>query len=73
MNQEQVPASAIEIFKKHYTSWYASQQGQTSGYEYEKSYVDMMSEVGQEVLRASLGEVPKDKNRKKNFKPVMEK
>ncbi|QMU66325.1 MAG: hypothetical protein GKR88_19905 [Flavobacteriaceae bacterium] len=44
-----------------------------SGYDYESTYADMMQKVEQEILQLSVGEVPKDKNVKKNFKPDLEK
>ena len=34
-----------KIFQKHFTEWQQSQQNQTSGYEYESSFVTMMQEV----------------------------
>ena len=33
------------------TQWEQSQKNQTSGYEYEKSYVEMMKEVEKDVFR----------------------
>jgi hypothetical protein len=47
--------------------WEASQKGQTSAYDYEKTFDQMWQELGKEVLQESLGEIPSDKN-KKNFK-----
>ena len=43
-----------------------------SGYDYESTYADMMQKVEKEVLQLSVGEVPKDKNIKKNFKPALD-
>lgn len=55
---------ATEIFKKNYLEWVKAQEGQTSGYEYEKSYVEMMQKVGREVLQQSVENT--GKGRKKN-------
>lgn len=44
-------------------------QRMESGYDYESTYADMMEKVGKEVLRLSVGKVPKDKNVKKNSRP----
>jgi hypothetical protein len=46
--------------------WQVSQQNQTSGYEYEKSFTDLWQELGQEVFQASLGEAKYNKNSKKS-------
>ena len=46
--------------------WEASQKGQTSAYDYEKTVDQMWQELGKKVLQESLGEIPSDKN-KKNF------
>ena len=46
-------------------SWQEEQSNQTSGYEYEKSFVDLWAKLGKEVLQASLGDEDYDKNRKK--------
>ena len=46
--------------------WEASQKGQTSAYDYEKTFDQMWQELGKKVLQESLGEIPSDKN-KKNF------
>ncbi|WP_020528229.1 hypothetical protein [Flexithrix dorotheae] len=45
--------------------WQASQQGQTSGYEYEKSFVEVWAKLGREVLQNSLGDESYKKNKKK--------
>lgn len=45
--------------------WHLSQQNQTSGYEYEKSFTDLWQKLGQEVFQLSLGEVKYNKNNKK--------
>ena len=46
--------------------WEASQKGQASAYDYEKTFDQMWQELGKKVLQESLGEIPSDKN-KKNF------
>lgn len=55
---------ATEIFKKEFEKWFHEQKNQTSGYEYEKSYVEMMQKVSKEVLEKSVGNT--GKGRKKN-------
>jgi hypothetical protein len=57
---------ATAIFKAKYASWEQDAQRFTSGYDYERSFSLMIQEVGQEVFAGSVGEVPKDRNRKKN-------
>ena len=60
---------ATAIFEKYITEWESSPQRMESGYDYESTYAEMMQKVEKEVLQLSVGEVPKDKNVKKNFKP----
>ena len=54
-----------QFFMERYSAWLASQQGQTSGYEYEKSFVEMMQEFTQIAFQTSLGDIPKSRNEKK--------
>lgn len=42
-----------------------SQANQTSGYHYEKTYVEMMRKFEAELLQELVGVPPKDKNLKK--------
>ena len=64
MNEEQISA----MIKKEVAAWYASQQGQTDGYQYEKTFVECWRSVGQKVLQESLGRIPGSKNKKKTSK-----
>jgi hypothetical protein len=62
---------AISIFKKHYKEWENNPLRMESGYDYEKTYAEMMQKVEQEVLQISVGKIPKSKNSKKKSKPVL--
>ncbi len=62
---EQDITQAKEKFESHLRKWIKSQAGQTDGYEYEKSFVELMRQVSQETLQLSLGEAPKSKDKKK--------
>ena len=64
---------AAEIFKKHYEEWLNNPLRLKSGYDYEKTYSQMMQRIEQEVLQSSVGDVPKKKKKKKNSKQVSEK
>jgi hypothetical protein len=55
---------ATEIFKTNFEKWFQQQSTQTSGYEYEKSYVEMMQKVSRAVLEKSVENT--GKGRKKN-------
>jgi len=59
------------IFEKYYNEWVSSPERNISGYDYERSYAEMMQKVEKEVFQLSIGEAPNNKNRKKNSKPVM--
>lgn len=61
---------AVEIFKKHYDEWVNNPSRNKSGYDYEKTYSDMMQKIEQEVLQSSVGDVPENPNSKKNSKLV---
>jgi hypothetical protein len=57
----------IELIDKKIKQWKDGQQCQTDGYEYERSFDEMMQAIGREILQESVGEIPKNKNLKKNF------
>ena len=59
------------IFEKYYNEWVSSPERNISGYDYERSYTEMMQKAEKEIFQISLGEAPNNKNRKKNSKPVM--
>lgn len=59
---------AIEIFKKNYSKWIKAQEHQQSGYDYEKSYVEMMQKVSEQVLQSTVEST--GKGRKKNSRPA---
>jgi hypothetical protein len=44
--------------------WFESQKGQTSGYEYERSYVEMMRQIERDIFQESLGKIPENRKKK---------
>jgi hypothetical protein len=56
MNQREI-LSKIKV-------WQESQKGQTSAYEYEKTFDEMWQQLGKEIFQDSIGELPTDKNKK---------
>jgi len=60
-----------KILEKHYNEWLANPERNKSGYDYESTYAEMMTKVEKEIFQNSIGEIPINKNRKKNFKPDM--
>jgi hypothetical protein len=58
-------SKVTEIFAEHYQKWESSPERYLSGYHYEESYAKMMQAVEKEVFNLTLGEKPKDKNKKK--------
>jgi len=64
---------ATAIFKAKYATWEQDTKRFSSGYDYERSFALMIQEVGHEVFVGSVGEAPKDRNRKKNSIPDSEK
>ena len=61
---------ALLVFESYYSHWENSTERNESGYDYERTYVEMMQKVQREVFQSSMGSVPKSKNSKKNFKPA---
>lgn len=64
MDEQQIS----EMVKTEVAKWFASQQEQTNGYEYEKTFVECWQSVGQKVFQESLGKIPGSKNEKKTKK-----
>ena len=62
-----------KIFEKHYNDWIGNPERLKSGYDYERTYAEMMKKVEKEIFQNSVGEIPINKNRKKNSKLFMEK
>jgi hypothetical protein len=61
MDEQQIS----ELVKEEVAKWFESQQSQTNGYEYEKTFVECWRAVGQKVFQQSLGKIPGSKNEKK--------
>jgi uncharacterized protein YbcC (UPF0753/DUF2309 family) len=54
-----------------YLSWKESQQSQTDGYEYERSFVEFTRSMNKQLFEMSVRDENEEKNsRKKKFKPV---
>ena len=54
-----------KLFIQRYSAWQKDQVGQTSGYDYEKTFVEMMREFSQIAFQQSFGELPASRNEKK--------
>lgn len=57
-------AKAVAIFSECYDAWKASQQDQSSGYEYERSFDEFMQQMGQALLQQSVGEQANKRKKK---------
>ena len=55
-----------EMIAKKIKQWETIQQGQKDGYEYERSFSEMMKSIGQDILQESIGPLPSNKKLKKN-------
>jgi hypothetical protein len=62
MNEKELKDQIDQKIKE----WKESQKGQTDGYEYERSFNEMMQHIGREILQESVGKIPENKNLKKN-------
>jgi hypothetical protein len=52
--------------RREIEAWNQSQHGQTSGYDFEKTFVETWMRLGQEVFQEQLGPLPKSRNQKKD-------
>lgn len=53
------------MFKERISEWKKSQIGQKSGYEYERSFAEMMKKMEEEVFNELTSTNVTDKNKKK--------
>ena len=51
--------------KAELEAWHQSQLDQKDSYEYEKSLVEILRNLGQKILQEGVGEVPESRNEKK--------
>ncbi|MBL4652089.1 MAG: hypothetical protein JKY53_04365 [Flavobacteriales bacterium] len=61
---------ATDLFRENYTAWLNNPERMTNGYNYEKTFVEMMQEFESKVFKESLGEIPINRNFKKKSKRV---
>lgn len=54
-----------KMFQERITSWKKGQTGQTDGYEYERSFAEMMRQIEEDVFKEMTGTELKNKNKKK--------
>jgi hypothetical protein len=66
--KQQNPA---QIFNKYYQEWLSNPDRMKNGYDYERTFIEIMQQIEKEVFQNSLGKVPENKNRKKKSKPVL--
>jgi hypothetical protein len=57
--------SIMEELEQAIADWKLSQQNQTSGYDYERSFVEMWQKMGGKIFQHSLGKLPGSRNEKK--------
>jgi hypothetical protein len=57
---------AFEILSKRIDEW--ENKPKSDGYEYEKSFIEVMQGLNQDLLQLSVGTLPKDRNVKKKFR-----
>jgi hypothetical protein len=59
--------SLSDLIDQKINEWKKSQENQTDGYEYERSFSEMMQNIGKQILQDSVGEIPENKNLKKTL------
>lgn len=55
---------AVAILLDKLEDW--DKKSKNDGYEYEENFIDMMRDLNHELFQLSLGELPKDRNKKKS-------
>lgn len=60
---------ATKIFQANYKKWLNNEKRNSSGYEYERSFVEQMQKMEKELFQDSVGDVPVNRNLKKKSKP----
>ena len=53
------------LLEEKYQQWESNPLRMQSGYNYEKSFVEMWQQLGQQILQESVGELKKSRNLKK--------
>lgn len=67
MKEEKI-TTIVSSFEEKYREWLKSQEGQTSAYEYEKSFVEFMQEVSKTTLMETTASEGQSRNSKKKSK-----
>jgi hypothetical protein len=62
---ESIEEKLAGMFKERISEWKKSQTGQKSGYEYERSFAEMMREIEEEVFKELTSTEITNKNKKK--------
>jgi predicted acetyltransferase len=60
---------ATKIFRENYKKWLNNEKRNSSGYEYERSFVEQVQKMEKELFQDSVGEVPVRRNLKKKSRP----
>jgi len=58
---------ATEILLQKISEW--ENKPKTDGYEYQKSFIEVMRGLNEALFQLSVGKVPQDRNSKKKSKP----
>lgn len=57
----------LSIVSKHYQEWQQDPTRMKSGYDYESTFAVMTQQLEREMLKTSLGKLPKSRNGKKKL------
>lgn len=72
MANNQIKEAILNSFKDELEIWLETESSFTNGYDYETAYAKFMHRVGQMVLQKSIGDLPRNRNSKKNSNRVLE-
>ena len=61
-------AKAFEILSKRIDEW--ENKPKNDAYEYEKSFIEVMQQLNEELLQLSVGEISTDRNKKKTSNTI---
>jgi hypothetical protein len=73
MEKEQIKQEILSLISKEIDQWLETQATIKDGYEYEEKFMSISQKVSKILLSQSVGMLPKNRNNKKNSRPVLEK
>lgn len=71
MANKTIKEAILNSFEQELDQWLKEEETFTNGYDYETAFVHFIQRVGKNTIQLSQGKMPKSRNSKKNFTPVL--